>query len=183
MATEQPVLETNRLVLRSFSLTDSPVVQKLAGDRSIAETTLHIPHPYEDGMAEEWIGSHRERYEKGEAITFAITLLDGNTLIGAIGLEINQQHERAELGYWIGQAYWNNGYCTEAAEAVVRFGFDKLRFIRIHAAHFSRNKASGRVMEKIGMKHEGRLRNHIKKWGRSEDLEIYGILREEFLGA
>jgi ribosomal-protein-alanine N-acetyltransferase len=183
MATEQPVLETDRLLLRPFSLTDSPDVQKLAGDEAIAATTLTIPHPYEDGMAEEWIGSHQQRYEKAEVVTFAITFLDGRTLIGAIGLEINKQHERAELGYWIGKPYWNNGYCTEAAEAVVRYGFDELKLHRIHAAHFSRNRASGRVMEKIGMKHEGRLRNHIKKWGRSEDLEIFGILKEEFMTA
>ncbi|HEY44041.1 MAG TPA: GNAT family N-acetyltransferase [Anaerolineae bacterium] len=183
MVTEQPFLETDRLLLRPFSLSDAPIVQKLVGDEAIAATTLNIPHPYEDGMADEWIGSHQEGFEKGEAVIFAITLRDGNALIGAIGLEINQQHERAELGYWIGKPYWSKGYCTEAAEAVVRFGFDKYKMLRIHAAHFSNNKASGRVMEKIGMKHEGRLRNHIKKWGRFEDLEVYGILREEFKGA
>jgi ribosomal-protein-alanine N-acetyltransferase len=181
MAIKKPILETNRLLLRPFSLIDSPDVQKLAGDKAIAATTLNIPHPYEDGMAEEWIGSHQERYEKGEEVTFAITLLDGRTLIGAIGLEINQRHQRAELGYWIGKSYWNNGYCTEAAEAVVRYGFAELKLHRIHAAHFSRNRASGRVMEKIGMKYEGRLRNHIQKWGRSEHLEIFGILKEEFM--
>ena len=95
MTTEQPVLESKRLLLRPFSLTDAPVVQKLAGDEAIAATTLNIPHPYEDGMAEEWIGSHQERFEKGEAVIFAITLRDEKALIGAIGLEINQLHERA----------------------------------------------------------------------------------------
>jgi ribosomal-protein-alanine N-acetyltransferase len=179
MATEQPVLETKRLLIRPFSLTDALVVQKLAGDEAIAATTLNIPHPYEDGMAEEWIGSHQERFEKGEAITFAVTLRDEKALIGAIGLEINQLHERAELGYWIGKPYWNNGYCTEAAREVVRFGLDEYKMLRIHAAHFSSNGASGRVMEKIGMKHEGKLRRHIKKWGKFEDLDVYGILNEE----
>ena len=179
MITKQQALETQRLHLRPFSLTDVPIIQKLAGDEAIAATTLNIPHPYEDGMAEEWIGSHQERFEKGEAIIFAITLRDEKTLIGAIGLEINQPHERAELGYWIGKPYWNKGYCTEAAKEVVRFGFVTYKMHRIYATHFSRNKASGRVMEKIGMQHEGRLRRHVKKWGRFEDLEIYGILLEE----
>jgi RimJ/RimL family protein N-acetyltransferase len=183
MASEQPVLESIRLLLRPFSLTDAPVVQKLAGDEAIAATTLNIPHPYEDGMAEEWIGSHQERFEKGEAVTFAVTLRDENTLIGAIGLEINQQHERAELGYWIGKPNWNEGFCTEAAKAVVRFGFNEYKMLRIYASHFSSNQASGRVMEKIGMQHEGKLRRHIKKWGRFEDLDIYGILKEEHEGA
>lgn len=179
MPTEQPVLETKRLVLRPFSFMDVPVVQKLAGNKAIAATTLNIPHPYEDGMAEEWIGTHQERFEKGEVVTFAITLRDEKTLIGAIGLEINQLHERAELGYWIGKPYWNIGYCTEAAREVIRFGFDEYQLHRIHAAHFSSNGASGRVMEKIGMKHEGKLRRHIKKWGKHEDLEVFGILDEE----
>lgn len=183
MATEQPVLESKRLLLRPFSLTDAPVIQKLAGDKAIAATTLNIPHPYEDGMAEEWIDSHQERIKKSEAVIFAITLREEKNLIGAIELEINQQHERAELGYWIGKSYWNKGYCTEAAEVVVRFGFNEYKLFRIHAAHFSSNKASGRVMEKIDMKHEGRLRRHIKKWGRFEDLEIYGILKDEYEGA
>lgn len=182
MATDQPVLESKRLHIRPFSLTDAPVVQELAGDEAIAATTLNIPHPYEDGMAEEWIASHQEWFEKGEAVTFAITLRDENTLIGAIGLEINQLHERAELGYWIGKPYWNKGYCTEAAKAIVRFGFDEYKMHRIHAAHFSSNRASGRVMEKIGMVHEGKFRRHIKKWGRFVDLEIFGILKEEFEG-
>ncbi len=179
MTTDQPVLETERLFLRPFLPTDASTVQRLAGDEAIAATTLNIPHPYEDGMAEEWIGSHQERYDKGEAVIFAITLREERTLIGAIGLEINREHERAVLGYWIGQPYWNQGYCTEAAKAVVQFGFDQYQLHRIHASHFSSNKASGRVMEKIGMLHEGKLRRHIKKWGRYEDLEIYGILREE----
>jgi RimJ/RimL family protein N-acetyltransferase len=182
MIAQQPVLETKRLRIRPFSLTDAPVVQKLAGDEAIAATTANIPHPYEDGMAEEWIASHQERFEKGEVVTFAITLRDEKTLIGAIGLEINQQHERAALGYWIGKPYWNRGYCTEASKAVVRFAFDEFKMLRIHATHFSSNRASGRVMEKIGMKHEGTLRRHIKKWGRFEDLETFGILKEEFDG-
>ena len=183
MATEHPVLESKRLLLRSFSLSDAPGIQKLAGEKAIAATTLNIPHPYEDGMAEEWIGTHQERFEKGEGVIFAITLRDEKTLIGAIGIEINQLHGRAELGYWIGRPYWNNGYCTEAAEEVVRFGFNEYKLVRIHATHFSSNRASGRVMNKIGMKHEGKLRRHIKKWGRFEDLEIYGILKDEYKGA
>ncbi len=183
MTVEQSTLETKRLLIRPFSLADAPVVQELAGDEAIAATTLNIPHPYEDGMAEEWIGSHQERFEKGEAVILAITLRDEKSLIGAIGLEINQLHERAELGYWIGKPYWNKGYCTEAAKAVVQLGFEEYKMLRIHAAHFSSNKPSGRVMEKIGMQHEGKLRRHIKKWGTFEDLDIYGILKEEFGGA
>ena len=177
---ERPTIQTDRLLLRPFALEDASMVQTLAGEKDIASTTLNLPHPYEDGMAEEWIGTHQDRYEKGESVVLAIVLNNNDTLIGAIGLEINKDNDRAELGYWIGKPYWNKGYCTEAARALIQHGFDVLGLVRIHASHFRRNPASGRVMQNIGMIHEGSLRKHIKKWGKQEDLEIYGILKEEW---
>jgi len=175
-----PTIETDRLLLRPFTLADAPDVQRLASERDIASTTLNIPHPYEDGMAEQWIEAHEERYEKGELANFAVVLRSDDSLIGSIGLSINQQHAYAELGYWIGKPYWNRGYCTEAAEAVVRYGFEVLGLKRICACHFKRNPASERVLRKIGMTHEGCLRQHVKKWGVFEDLEQYGILKSGY---
>lgn len=160
-------------------MSDAARVQLLAGDRAIAATTKNIPHPYEDGMAETWIGSHPERFEKGQEAVFAIVLKDTGQLIGAIGLVLNLPQEHAELGYWIGKEYWGRGYCTEAGHAVLRYAFDVLHLHRVHAHHFSRNPASGRVMQKLGMRHEGRLREHIKKRDQFFDVEAYGILRSE----
>ena len=177
---EHPTIETERLILRPFRLDDAPELQRLIGDRDIAATTLNIPHPYENGMAEEWIGKHQERFDKGEGVSFAITHREEGFFIGGMGLHINKEHENAALGYWVGKPYWNKGYCTEAAQAVVRYGFEVLGLNRIHAAHMRRNPASGKVMQKIGMKHEGCLRQHIKKWDKFEDIERYGILRGEY---
>lgn len=182
MIDKRPVLETERLLLRPFQIEDAAHIQRLAGDRSIASTTLNIPHPYEDGMAEEWIGTHKERYDQGESVILAIQLKEKALLIGAIGLEISRLHQRAELGYWIGKEYWGQGYCTEAARQVLRFGFGTLELDRICASHLTRNPASGKVMQKIGMLHEGNLRKHVLKWGIREDLDLYGILREEWAG-
>ena len=70
----QPTIETGRLLLRPFSLADCADVQRLAGDREIASTTVRIPHPYEDGMAAQWIGANQEKYDTGEQVNFAITL-------------------------------------------------------------------------------------------------------------
>jgi ribosomal-protein-alanine N-acetyltransferase len=97
-----------------------------------------------------------------------------------MGLVINQKHESAELGYWIGKPYWGNGYGTEAAKAVLHYGFTVLGLNRIYATHMSRNPASGRVMEKIGMKYEGCSRQHVKKWDVFEDLKMYAILKSEY---
>ena len=175
-----PTLETERLVLRPFALSDAPRVQELAGDPAIADTTLNIPHPYKDGMAEEWIATHQPKYATGEQVGLAITEKESKLLIGAIGLNLEQRFRRAELGFWIGREFWNRGYCTEAAWAVIEYGFRQLSLNRIHAHHFGRNPASGRVMEKIGMSHEGLLREHVLKGRRFEDSVAYGILKSEW---
>ncbi len=180
MMAERPTLKTERLILRPFTLADTPELQRLAGDRDVASTTLSIPHPYENGVAEAWISTHQERFDKGERTIFAITHGKQGYLIGSIRLKIDKEFDRAEMVYWIGKPYWNQGYCTEAARAVLKYGFEILGLNRIYATHFGRNPASGRVIQKIGMKHEGCLRQHIKKWGNYEDLETYAILRSEY---
>src|SRR4029077_20513221 len=105
----------------------------------------------------------QERFEKGQWVNFAIVLKHGGEHIGAIGHGLNLAQENAELGYWIGKPYWGCGYCTEAGHAVLRYAFNELRLHRVHARHLSHNPASGRVMQKLGMRHEGRLREHVKK--------------------
>jgi RimJ/RimL family protein N-acetyltransferase len=177
---DRPTLLTKRLVLRPFRMEDAPEVQRLAGAREVAATTATIPHPYEDGMAEAWIASHRETAESGEDVVFAITLREGGALVGAIGMRVKPRHERAELGYWVGVPYWGKGYATEASRAMLDHGFGALGLRRIYAHHFVSNAASGRVLLKIGMKLEGRLRQHMEKWGEWHDLDVYGVLREEW---
>jgi RimJ/RimL family protein N-acetyltransferase len=177
---QRPTLRTERLILRPFALEDAPAVKLYASAVEIAGVTQHIPHPYEDGMAEGWIASHQSAFEAGEMSCFAITLREGGEFIGAIGLGFNSSNRSAELGYWIGLPFWGQGYCTEAAGAVLDYGFGVRGLDRIVATHFGRNPASGRVMQKIGMTQEGCLRRHVLKWGRREDLVYYGILREEW---
>jgi RimJ/RimL family protein N-acetyltransferase len=175
-----PQFKTERLILRLFELSDAKDVQRLAGEKAVAETTFNIPHPYEDGMAEEWISTHQSKFEAGELCNFAITLTQTGELIGAIGLIISSRHNHAELGYWVGVPYWNQGFCTEAAKAVLEYGFRDLELNRVHAHFLSYNPASGRVMSKIGMRHEGILRKHIRVADQYEDIEIYGILADDW---
>jgi RimJ/RimL family protein N-acetyltransferase len=176
----QPTLSGPRLVLRPFALQDAPAVQALAGAREVASTTLTIPHPYENGMAEAWIRTHAPSYAAGTLASFAIVAAATQELIGAMGLTISTAHARAELGYWVGVPFWNRGYATEAGAMIVRFGFEQLGLNRIHAQHFVRNPASGRVLQKLGMRHEGCLRQHVRRWGSFEDVEQYGILAREW---
>lgn len=177
----QPIIETKRLILRPFKLSDSKIVQGLAGDSKIAETTLNIPHPYMDGMAEAWINTHKENLINEKSITYAIVKKETEELMGAISLmAINNTHKKAELGYWVGVPYWNKGYCTEASQAIVELGFKELNLNRIYALSMECNNGSWRVMEKIGMKYEGTRRQDVFKNGKAIDLRSYAILREDF---
>jgi RimJ/RimL family protein N-acetyltransferase len=174
----QPTLTTERLILRPLALSDAKTIQELAGDREVADTTRLIPHPYPDGLAEVWISSLQPRYERGEGVSFGITLKEG-PLIGSIGILLNLVDHHAEMGYWIGKPYWNQGFCTEAAAAVLGYAFETLQMERLFANYFARNPASGRVIAKLGMTQEGTLRHHRCKWGQYEDLVVCGILRSE----
>jgi RimJ/RimL family protein N-acetyltransferase len=178
----QPTLQTVRLILRPLTGADAPAVQLLASDREVARSTLNIPHPYPEGAAAAWIRTHPAAFAHGDLAVFGIELQQGGELVGTCGLRLEAGHSRAEIGYWIGRDFWGRGVATEAARAVVEYAFAHLQLRRVHAHHYSRNPASGAVLAKIGMRHEGRMREHVFKWGVHEDIDLYGILRDEFTG-
>ena len=173
----QPVMiETERLRLLTLRESDIAELVPLIGDHRVAATTLRIPHPFAEEDAREYLNSPT----KANELRLGIRLRASGEFIGGIGLHPCQEHKRAELGYWIGVRYWGQGYATEAARAVVKYGFEKAQLNRIFAAHFKHNPASGKVLQKIGMKYEGCMRQNILKWGDFVDVELYSILRPEF---
>jgi ribosomal-protein-alanine N-acetyltransferase len=178
-----PTLRTQRLVLRPFARDDAPALQELAGAREVAIGTLTVPHPYEDGVAEDWIGSLGQFWEHREALILAMaTASEG--LVGTIGLvAVDVLHGRGELGYWVGVPYWGQGYATEAGRAVLEYAFDDLSLNRVWAQHFTRNPASGRVLEKLAFRREGILRSHHRRFGEFEDAAVYGVLASEWSDA
>ena len=177
----RPSLETDRLVLRPFECGDTETVQRLVNDPEIVATTRALHFPYPEGTAARWIAQHPEAWVSGRAAIFAISLKRTGLVLGAIGLEIEVADERAELGYWIDPAFWSRGYASEAAQAVVEFGFRQLGLNRIMAEHMVHNPASGRVLEKVGFRPEGLLRQHARKWGRFYDVAVLGLVREDWL--
>ncbi len=178
--TSIPTLRTERLVLRPFVLDDAPRVQLLAGAWEVADTMAGIPHPYPDGAAEQWIAGHAQAFRDGSNAPFAVCLASGE-LVGTVSLMgFGSEHRRAELGYWVGVEYWGKGYCTEAVRELVRYGFDTLGLNRVFGQHLKRNPASGRVMAKAGLRHEGTLRRHFFRWGRFGDVELWGVLADEW---
>jgi|SRR5271166_5827028 len=170
-----PTLRTDRLLLRPFTRDDIPDLVPLIGAREVAATTRRIPHPYTHAHAEEFLAA----CEEGDEINLAILRQADLRLVGGGILRPDGDHRHAEVGYWIGVPHWGNGYATEAARALVEYAFEVLQLHRIYASHTANNPASGKVLRKIGMKHEGRMREHLVKWGEYQDLELYGMLRSE----
>lgn len=171
---------TDRLVLRSLDRQDAAAMEALLTEKDIASTTLNIPYPYPAGTAEAFIERRQAIQSKGDGYSFAVLNALTTEFMGVVGLQVNRNHNHAELAYWIGKPFWGQGYGTEAAQCVLQFAFYDLHLNRVWAAALVRNPASSTVMRKIGMKHEGTFPQHVMKWGQYEDLEYYGILASEY---
>ena len=180
---EYPTLWTKRLFLRPFLISDGRVVQRLAGDPEVSGM-LFAFDPREPGVAEQWILDQYECFEKGQWVNFAVTDLSRGLLVGSVGLDIdvNPRDNAAEIMYWIGKEYWGKGYATEAARAVLAYGFDTIDLSYIYARYLVRNPASGCVLTKIGMSYKGCLPKSLRKGNTLEDLNMMGITKDEFEG-
>lgn len=174
-----PELRTRRLRLRSLGPADVEAVHRMLGDPDVSGTALGIPYPYERSAAEAWIASRTTAWAERRQAVFGAELAQEGKLCGAVGLTVEAAHGRAELGYWVGRPFWGHGLATEAAQAVVDWGFAALGLRRVWASHIGRNPASGRVLEKLGFRCEGRLREHVLHRGRIDDLVMYGRLASD----
>ncbi|MCP4216018.1 MAG: GNAT family N-acetyltransferase, partial [bacterium] len=126
----QKEITTDRLHLRAFKMEDADEIRRMAGAKEIAATTANIPHPYDEGMAEQWLGTHKGQLLDETGVVFAIDTLEQPRLAGSVGLELTMNSHRGELGYWIGKNFWGNGFATEAARAVLQYGFEELNLNR-----------------------------------------------------
>lgn len=175
-----PQITTARLLLGRISYRDIPKIIEYAGNRKVAETTLNIPHPYREEDAVFWINSANSGFKGRTQYTFAVRRKDSEEFIGAIGLRLHVEFLRAELGYWIAEPFWNQGFATEAAGAVLEFGFKDLQLHKIYATHMVENPASGKVMTKNGMIWEGELKDHTRKGDKFRSIVLYRMIRSEF---
>ena len=137
-----------------------------------------IPYPYTVKDAEEFIGAMLAA-DPANNFAFAITVDD--RAVGSISISrcANIHSRTAELGYYLGEAYWGKGLCTSAVRQACRHVFDNTDIIRIFAEPFSYNTASCRVLEKAGFRYEGTLRSNAVKNGRVIDMKMYARLRDD----
>ncbi len=146
----QENIETARLRLRPFKLSDAERVALLAGDKVIADMTANIPHPYEPYMAEDWIQSHKNLYLANTGIVYAITLKGDDSIIGAVSFP-NLQDGLGILGYWLGVEYWGNGFAFEASKGLIAHCKSKHGLKTIEIMHLVNNERSKSVIKKLGV--------------------------------
>ena len=139
-----------------------------------------LPHPYRRRHAVEFVRRKRAEFRQHENLALAITTRDSGVLIGMIELAARSIPERRyELGYWISPEHRGKGYASEAARTMCRVGFEILGLHRIEAGALSRNRASIRVLEKAGLRHEGVFRRRAKVGKRWLDEVFLARVKEE----
>ncbi|MBZ0301169.1 MAG: GNAT family N-acetyltransferase [Anaerolineae bacterium] len=176
-----PTLETERLRLRRFELADAPIVQTLLNDPDVTGNLLEASLPFSLEDACSMITTSHATFEAGTGWAFAVTRKSNDDLVGYCDIQLQCEHQRGAITYWIGRPYWWQGYATEAAKKVVRFGYEQLGLNRIYAYVLQRNTASAHVLQKAGLIREGTLRQSILKAGVFEDVDFYALLREDWL--
>lgn len=175
-------LETERLVLRKFTKEDAmDMFNNWASD---SEVTKHLTWPTHSSIevSKEVVRLWIKEYENIENYQWAIELKGIGKVIGSMALmNIDNYNENCEIGYCIGKEFWNKGIITEAFSVVIDFAFIEVGFQRITGRHDVGNPASGRVMEKCGLKYEGTLRKINKNNnGILVDCKYYSILKDEY---
>ena len=136
-----------------------------------------LPYPYTEQDAEDYIRAMLSA-DRDRTFAFAITIDD--EVIGSIGVfrQDNIHSQTAEMGYYIGEPYWGNGYTSSAIKQVCQYVFEHSDMIRIFAEPFAHNIASCRALEKAGFQYEGTLKCNAVKCGRIVDMKMYALIRE-----
>lgn len=178
-----PKMETERLVLRRFELTDAQsVFDHWLSDERVTDNRVRGAHKT---VAEtmERVADIVKGYGSQEFCYWAIEHKASGELIGEIDLyDLDNATENGEVSYSLGYNWWNQGYGTEALKAVVEFGFMHMNIHKISAAHNIDNPASGKIMSKVGMEREGIVRHMIRNAkNQYKDCAIWGILQEDWL--
>lgn len=171
-------IETENLILRLLEFNDIYSITEILSNINVTKNLLEVPYPYTLEDAKSFVIYNLENFYSERFIIYMIADRETNEIYGSISMSFSQIHNRGEVGYYIGEEYWGRGIMTEALKAVIDFWFDK-GLKKIVGNHFEFNKASGKVMEKAGMKCEGSMKKHVKRNGKYYDLVYYGIINEK----
>jgi [ribosomal protein S5]-alanine N-acetyltransferase len=171
---------TDRLALTLVASSDLAALQAVNSD---PEVTRYLPYPKwtTDADATAWLERTQKRFAAREAAQFAIRVRETEQTIGnALLFGFNIEHEVAEIGHVIGRAHWGKGYVFEAMRPIVAYAFETLNCHRLQAKLATENRASARVLEKLGFTQEGTTREDFAKNGVRSDTAFYGLLHREW---
>lgn len=173
-------LETERLILRRFKVDDAKdVFKNYASSDAVTKYMTWDTHSSID-VTENYLESVVKNYKNNKFFDWAIELKSKNIVVGSIGAKnLNEEISKIEVGYCIGEEWWNQGIVTEALQRIIKFFFEEININRVEAYHDIRNTASGRVMQKSGMQFEGTLRQAYKFKSGVADAHIYSILKSD----
>ena len=173
-----PILETERLILRKLKIEDADAMYVYASNDDVTKYVLWDSHTSPE-QTKQFLQFMIDKY-KQENYAWAVTLKDSDEFIGTIDYVMLDHNERiGEIGYALSHLYWGKGYMSEAAKAVLHYGFTELHLERIQARCFAENIGSERVMQKAGMVYEGTMRKAKLSKGTYYDLKMYSMIREE----
>jgi ribosomal-protein-alanine N-acetyltransferase len=177
----QMELVTERLILREFIESDWPAVLAYQSDPRYLRYYEWTERTPEAARAFVQMFVAHQREQPRTKFQLAVTLKSDGQLIGNCGIRMASidAHE-GDIGYELAPCHWGRGYATEAARAMVRFGFTGLGLHRIWAECNADNTASAHVLEKLGMRCEGRLRDKAYYKGRWWDTLLYAVLDYEW---
>jgi [ribosomal protein S5]-alanine N-acetyltransferase len=175
-----PTLETERVILRKITLSDVDDVFEYASDNNVSRYTTWESHKtIEDTLA--FLNVVINKYENMQPSDWGIVDKETNKFIGTCGwVYWNVVHNRAEIGYALSRSFWNKGLMTEAVEKVIDFGFNHMNLNRVEARCNVVNGGSERVMQKVGMKYEGLVREQMLIKGSYVNIKMYSILNQEW---
>lgn len=174
--TENSVLESDRIVLRPFSIEDINDVFLYASDNITTKFLTWSSHT--NILQTEKVV---KEFYMGKDGIFAIELKSEHKCIGCIDLRLCLEHDKASFGYVLNRNYWNNGYMSEALKIILDFSFYKLGLNRVESTHYVGNEGSGRVMEKCRMNYEGKGIKEVKVKETFYDVIHYAILKENWI--
>ena len=174
-----PTLETPRLTLRRMTMKDAKDVFEYSRDADVARHVLWSAQK-DISEAKDYCRYMTRRYRADEPSSWGIVDKKTGRLVGTIGyMNYDMDNASVEIGYSLAKWMWNGGYMTEALRRVIDYTFDAMDINRIEAQHELDNPASGRVMEKCGMRREGVLRQRLYNKGKFVDVALYAILKDD----
>ncbi|MGE7762524.1 GNAT family N-acetyltransferase [Peribacillus sp. NPDC097895] len=172
-----PILETERLVLRELIESDAIDILNCFSNTDVLRYYGQYPLTSID-QVKQIVRNFSKNYDEKSGIKWGIEKKGTEGIIGTIGIqEWSPEHRRAEISYALFPVHWSNGYATEAVSKVISYGFNELGIMRIGAVVFVENKASNKLLTKLGFVNEGTLRNYMYQNDVPFDTNIYSLLK------